>query len=219
MGNEASVLARNMINKGGEVSDTPRTDEAEFHPIADSYAYVVDSDFARTLERESAELRMDYEGQRDSEEASVRVANELLAERDALRVEVARLEGEVIARPICGKCGGEMTPDNSTVRPELFLHDECLPPELQRVAAVVSQTPRTDAEEADDWTPGARLVPADLARTLERENAALSESHSRAVIAQANRELEVLDRVKSERDALRAEVARLRQIYHIPSST
>jgi len=29
--------------------------------------------------------------------------------------------------PICGKCGQVMTPQNSRVHPELFLHDACLP--------------------------------------------------------------------------------------------
>lgn len=37
----------------------------------------------------------------------------------------ANLEG-----PTCGKCGREMTPQNARIRPELFLHDACLPPEL-----------------------------------------------------------------------------------------
>lgn len=33
-------------------------------------------------------------------------------------------------RPTCGKCGGVMTPADSRIRPELFLHDACLPAEL-----------------------------------------------------------------------------------------
>lgn len=33
--------------------------------------------------------------------------------------------------PTCGKCGGVMTPENARHSPELFLHDRCLPPELQ----------------------------------------------------------------------------------------
>ena len=33
--------------------------------------------------------------------------------------------------PTCGKCGGVMTPANSRKRPELFLHDDCLPAEAQ----------------------------------------------------------------------------------------
>lgn len=36
-----------------------------------------------------------------------------------------------IGRPICGKCGRVMTPENSRQRPELFLHDDCLPDELR----------------------------------------------------------------------------------------
>lgn len=35
--------------------------------------------------------------------------------------------------PTCGKCGGVMTPADSTIHPEYFLHDACLPPELQPV--------------------------------------------------------------------------------------
>jgi hypothetical protein len=114
------------------------------------------------------------------------------------------------------------------VRPELFLHDECLPPELQRVAAVVSQTPRTDAEEADDWTPGARLVPADFARTLERE---LAEAYERGLLDGVgavktircieHRDVEQQNRneiagaecggcIAAERDALWAAMARLK---------
>ena len=38
------------------MTPTPRTDEKEFHPIADNYAFVVDSDFARQLERDITEL-------------------------------------------------------------------------------------------------------------------------------------------------------------------
>lgn len=33
--------------------------------------------------------------------------------------------------PNCAKCGLAMTPENSKRRPELFLHDECLPDELK----------------------------------------------------------------------------------------
>jgi hypothetical protein len=36
------------------MSDTPRTDEAELHHVADNYSYNVTADFARTLERELA---------------------------------------------------------------------------------------------------------------------------------------------------------------------
>jgi hypothetical protein len=34
-------------------------------------------------------------------------------------------------QPTCGKCGGIMTPENARKRPELFLHDCCLPVELR----------------------------------------------------------------------------------------
>lgn len=34
------------------MSTTPRTDEAEYHPLTDNHAFVVDADFARQLERE-----------------------------------------------------------------------------------------------------------------------------------------------------------------------
>ena len=33
--------------------------------------------------------------------------------------------------PTCGKCGRTMTPADSRIRPELFLHDACLPDELK----------------------------------------------------------------------------------------
>lgn len=37
--------------------------------------------------------------------------------------------------PNCGKCGKAMTPENAKYRPELFLHDACLPDELQASSA------------------------------------------------------------------------------------
>src|SRR4051812_10852774 len=39
-------------------------------------------------------------------------------------------------RPVCGKCGKVMTPEDSRIHPEYFLHDACLPEELkiQKVA-------------------------------------------------------------------------------------
>lgn len=33
-------------------------------------------------------------------------------------------------RPICGKCGKPMSPEDATIHPELFMHDACLPTEL-----------------------------------------------------------------------------------------
>ena len=33
--------------------------------------------------------------------------------------------------PTCGKCGGIMTPQDSRIHPEFFLHDACLPDELK----------------------------------------------------------------------------------------
>ncbi len=35
-------------------------------------------------------------------------------------------------QPTCAKCGGVMTPGNSRVHPEWFLHDACLPDEVQQ---------------------------------------------------------------------------------------
>ncbi len=35
-----------------------------------------------------------------------------------------------MSRPMCGKCGLEMTPQNARIHPEFFLHDSCLPEEL-----------------------------------------------------------------------------------------
>jgi hypothetical protein len=34
-------------------------------------------------------------------------------------------------RPTCGRCGKVMTPEDSRIRPEYFLHDACLPDELR----------------------------------------------------------------------------------------
>lgn len=34
-------------------------------------------------------------------------------------------------RPICGKCGRVMRPEDSRIHPEYFLHDACLPDELK----------------------------------------------------------------------------------------
>lgn len=33
--------------------------------------------------------------------------------------------------PTCNKCGKEMAPENARIHPEYFLHDKCLPDELQ----------------------------------------------------------------------------------------
>ena len=41
------------------MSNTPRTDEAEYHPLTDNHAFVVDADFARQLERELTERLID----------------------------------------------------------------------------------------------------------------------------------------------------------------
>ncbi len=38
---------------------------------------------------------------------------------------------EEMAEPTCVKCGKVMTPENARLRPELFLHDGCLPDELK----------------------------------------------------------------------------------------
>lgn len=43
---------------------------------------------------------------------------------------VVRAETPVATRPICGKCGKPMSPEDSTIHPELFMHDACLPTEL-----------------------------------------------------------------------------------------
>lgn len=44
----------------------------------------------------------------------------------------------------------------------------------------VSDTPRTDAEDCVDWTPGVSLVPSDFARELERELASAIEERDQA---------------------------------------
>lgn len=51
-----------------------------------------------------------------------------------------------MTRPACHKCGREMTPETARLRPELFYHDECLPPEYR---------PSRPAPPAVDPTPDA----------------------------------------------------------------
>lgn len=48
-----------------------------------------------------------------------------------------------VDRPICGKCGKPMTPEDSTMHPELFLHDACLPTGLLLREA---RTPKPEPE-------------------------------------------------------------------------
>ena len=53
-------------------------------------------------------------------------------------------------RPVCGKCGQVMTPEDARLRPEMFLHDACLPGELHpqepTVCAAESPGPQTHLE-------------------------------------------------------------------------
>lgn len=46
-------------------------------------------------------------------------------------------------QPKCGKCGKVMTPENSKIHPEYFLHDACLPDDLR-------PDPKTCKHEAFD---------------------------------------------------------------------
>ncbi len=46
-----------------------------------------------------------------------------------------------MTRPMCGQCGLEMTPENSKIHPEYFLHDACLPDELK--PPITKHDPRT----------------------------------------------------------------------------
>ena len=52
--------------------------------------------------------------------------------------------------PVCGACGLPMSPTDSRLRPELFLHDACLPDELrpQPMACIArdSEGPKTHEE-------------------------------------------------------------------------
>ena len=36
----------------------------------------------------------------------------------------------MLPKPLCVKCGNEMTPENAKIHPEYFLHDDCLSEEL-----------------------------------------------------------------------------------------
>ncbi len=55
-------------------------------------------------------------------------------------------------KPVCGKCGKVMTPKDSRVHPEYFLHDACLPyelkpqPEPQAVSSHGPTAPKTHEE-------------------------------------------------------------------------
>lgn len=52
--------------------------------------------------------------------------------------------------PNCGKCGLAMTPTNSKLRPELFLHDECLPDEIKPIPRADLQARLLDAYRKND---------------------------------------------------------------------
>ncbi len=65
--------------------------------------------------------------------------------------------------PTCGACGGEMTPENSRIHPEYFLHDACLPAELQPP----KPTPMS-RKTAMQATPGAKYW--SIKASMESEN-------------------------------------------------
>lgn len=72
----------------------------------------------------------------------------------------------------------------------------------------VSDTPRTDAEDCDDWTPGVSLVPSDFARELEREAAdykAHFEACERRRMLTAEERDQARDDLRTARRALAAE--------------
>lgn len=59
-----------------------------------------------------------------------------------------------MSEPMCGKCGKAMTPDNARIRPELFLHDECLPEELKpqtTVGTCSTGSPEPKTREEAKW--------------------------------------------------------------------
>lgn len=58
-------------------------------------------------------------------------------------------------QPTCGKCGGVMTPGDSRLRPELFLHDACLPDDLKPVATQPTTCPQCGI---DMHTPAERFL-------------------------------------------------------------
>ena len=54
--------------------------------------------------------------------------------------------------PTCAKCGLEMTPQNARHRPELFLHDACLPDELRPSSSALRMWQCDKIKElADKW--------------------------------------------------------------------
>lgn len=56
-------------------------------------------------------------------------------------------EGGHTDRPRCGKCGKVMTRENARLRPELFLHDACLPDGLKPAAVPVDAVPAPTADD------------------------------------------------------------------------
>lgn len=55
--------------------------------------------------------------------------------------------------PNCAKCGLAMTPENSKRRPELFLHDDCLPDELKEAYDSVEPAHERIVTEAESLMP------------------------------------------------------------------
>src|SRR4051812_48532269 len=87
--------------------------------------------------------------------------------------------------PTCGKCGKVMTPKDSRIHPELFLHDACLPDELKpqpepmAVASHGPEAPKT-LEEArffhDGFLAGATACCAAVGHScLKSDNPKLCE--------------------------------------------
>ncbi len=56
------------------------------------------------------------------------------------------------APPNCGKCGLEMTPENARHRPELFLHDDCLPDDLKPQGKEMTENAFTAVSRLTAWS-------------------------------------------------------------------
>jgi hypothetical protein len=70
--------------------------------------------------------------------------------------------------PKCGKCGGVMTPKDSKIRPELFLHDACLPDELK--------------PPAGGMTDFARWLEREENELIRRENETVSQQEGDVIL-------------------------------------
>lgn len=69
--------------------------------------------------------------------------------------------------PTCAKCGMPMNPANSKIRPELFLHDACLPTELAQQKTNQSKTLTRQVEEMVDKKIKLEGLASEIIATLQ----------------------------------------------------